>query len=457
MRVSTKNVHRLVLGFMLSALLMAFSGMISLADVVDVEWPSGSSFSTAMQYALDEARYSKDDTVYRIKVPAGSYTTNVAFDMYSNTYLDLTGVTITRTGTPAVFRFGRETDVTNISGYDGFKNITIVGGTIDADGKNNTKSKASLIRFAHSQNITLKNVTLKNAYSGHHVEFSACKNVTIDGCTFSGYYGSSTSNNEALQIEALHKDHFSSYGKYDYTTCKNITVKNCTFKNVQRGVGTHAGIVRCYMDKIKIENNTFENIPGYAIIATNYTNSSIKKNTIKNVGSGIMFRNICETYYGGKSSSKVSKINSKSVISGNKIEITDRKYKNVVYGIQLYGFKLTKTNKNGVPKGDYRVQGVTVEKNTITLKNLGYGIWLCGASKNNIKNNTVTLAVPKSCSGKSGGTAIRGQDGSGNKITGNKLNNKSKNKNKKLYRSISFANNKATGKLSNNKLSGFTK
>lgn len=35
--------------------------------------------------------------------------------------------------------------------------------------------------------------------------------------------------------------------------------------------------------------------------------------------------------------SKTPKISSKSVIANNKIEITDKKYKNVNYGIQLLG------------------------------------------------------------------------------------------------------------------------
>ena len=110
-------------------------------------------------------------------------------------------------------------------------------------------------------------------------------------------------------------------------------------KNVQRGVGTHAAIVGCYHSNIRIENNKFINIPGYAIIATNYINSSIKNNEITDCASGIIFRDMAITLYPSEkgNKSKTPKISSKSVIANNKIEITDKKYKNVNYGIQLLG------------------------------------------------------------------------------------------------------------------------
>lgn len=263
-------------------------------------------------------------------------------------------MTLIRTSSSSMFRFGRSSEVTDIGGYDGFENITFKGGTLDGNGQSNSYG-SSLLRFAHAQNITIQDMTLKNTNSSHHIEFSASQNVTIDNCTFSDYYGKTTTNNEAVQIEVLHPKHFGSYGKYDGTVNKNITIQNCTFKNLQRGVGTHAGVAGSYFTNIQIINNTFENIDGYSIIATNYLNSNISNNQIKDSGAGIMFRNMAATYYAPfKTIKKISKIFNNSQISNNTIEITDHKYKNVAYGIQLYGEQRTK-KKNGVPKGDYRV------------------------------------------------------------------------------------------------------
>ncbi len=469
----SRREHMIVLGrgrrLLLGALLcMAFTAMTAMAALaatyVDIEWPTHiNTFDRAMQSALDDA-HSRDlesggdgSVIYRITAPAGTYSIYQCMDVYSNTYIDLTGVTLKRAHKASFFRFGRDAEVENISGYDGFKNVTFNGGTFDGAKATNTNS--SFIRWAHAQNITLQNVTMKDINSGHYIEFAASKNVKIKNCTFDGYHKKSTSNDEAIQIECLHPKHFAKYGKYDYTNCKSVTITGCTFKNVQRGVGTHAAMAGIYMEKIKIENNTFENIPGYAIIANNYVNSSIKNNKIKKVGAGIMFCNWRQTLYGGKSSAKISKVNNKSVISGNTIEVVDKKYSNVPYGIQLYGLQNKKATKEGAPAGNYRVQNVTVEKNKITMKNTGYGIWNNGGSSNKIRNNTITLAVPKKISKTRQCSAIRMQDGKKNKVTGNTMVNKSKHKTSKSFKTISVPasdKNKVVYTQSGNKATGFS-
>ena len=305
--------------------------------------------------------------------------------------------------------------------------------------------------------MTIENMTLTNTYSSHSIEFAAAQNVTINNCVFSDYHGKADSNNEAIQIETLQRDHFASYGKYDETPNRNITITNCTFKNVQRGVGTHAAIVGCYHSNIRIENNKFINIPGYAIIATNYINSSIKNNEITDCASGIIFRDMAITLYPSEkgNKSKTPKISSKSVIANNKIEITDKKYKNVNYGIQLLGEYRSK-KKGNIPKGDYRVYGVQVYGNEITLKNASYGIWLNGTGKIRVNNNVINMQVPKKASGKSGGTVVRVISSKGSRINGNTIINTSKNKNKKLYRGIELIGKKA-GSASGNKFKGFAK
>ena len=98
------------------------------ASYQDVELDSKYDFEKAFQKALDVARDSEDkNTIYRIKIPAGTYKAGSCFNVYSNTYIDMEGVTLVRTSNSAMFRLGRGEDVKNISGYTGFKNITFHG------------------------------------------------------------------------------------------------------------------------------------------------------------------------------------------------------------------------------------------------------------------------------------------------------------------------------------------
>lgn len=465
--MKSRNLKAMLLGVAFAASLtfagtqpqMPFAPLLEVhaAAYQDVELDSKYDFEKAFQKALDVARDSKDkNTIYRIKIPAGTYKAGSCFNVYSNTYIDMEGVTLIRTSGSSMFRFGRSEDVKKISGYTGFKNITFHGGTIDGQGAQHGY-KSTLLRFAHASDVTIEDMTLTNTSNSHNIEFAACQNVTINNCVFSDYHGKADSNNEAVQIETLQKSHFGSYGRYDETPNRNIAITNCTFKNVQRGVGTHAAIVGCYHSNIRIENNKFINIPGYAIIATNYINSSIKNNEITDCASGIIFRDMAITLYPSEkgNKSKTPKISSKSVIANNKIEITDKKYKNVNYGIQLLGEYRSK-KKGNIPKGDYRVYGVQVYGNEITLKNASYGIWLNGTGKIRVNNNVINMQVPKKASGKSGGTAVRVISSKGSRINGNTIINTSKNKNKKLYRGIELIGKKA-GSASGNKFKGFAK
>lgn len=68
------------------------------ASYQDVELDSKYDFEKAFQKALDVARDSEDkNTIYRIKIPAGTYKAGSCFNVYSNTYIDMEGVTLIRT------------------------------------------------------------------------------------------------------------------------------------------------------------------------------------------------------------------------------------------------------------------------------------------------------------------------------------------------------------------------
>ncbi len=401
---------------------------------INLKVKSGQDIVTAFNNATIKAKDDKKGNIYKIVVPKGTYKAKNQLKIWSNTILVLDGVTIKHTsGATTMFRLGHKSDWDKANkgkgypGYTGYKNITIQGGVLDGGGYSQ-----AIMRFGHTTNVRIEGTTFKNVKNAHHMEIGACKNFVIKNCTFSDFSGSwgATRNYEALQLEALAGDHFSAYNpNKDETPNQNITIEGCTFNNLQRALGTHTGIANSYFTNIAIKNNTFTNVTGYAIVATNYKDSVISGNKFENCGAGISFR----TMEAGHNNFYASKYNSNAhdkyvglncTIEGNTISIKtgyQAKYKNVAYGIQLYGEKLTK-KKGNAPKGDFRVSGVTVKNNKVSMHVTGYGIWVNGGASNKITGNTVNFNARN----KSAGTncdGIRIDAGGYNSVTGNVITN----------------------------------
>ncbi|SCI21767.1 Uncharacterised protein [uncultured Eubacterium sp.] len=252
-----------------------------------------------IQKALDHAKNDKNN-YYKIKVEPGKYEmrTNNGLHIYSNTDLDMTGVTIKRTlsaGVGGMIVVGdprREGGKSNtkgggytLGGYKRGKNITITGGTLNAGvGTSNVKAVSTLMTFSHVQNIKLKNMTFiykpKKKDNAHSIEFGASKNVIIDGCKFYGNYKVL----EALQLESAQKGvaHSDLMGKEDGTKTKNVLVKNCVFDHYILAMGANHG---CKKDlyTINIKNNTFSKIKKFAICAYNFK-GKVSGNIVKKSG-----------------------------------------------------------------------------------------------------------------------------------------------------------------------------
>ena len=418
------------------------------------------------------ARVAKDDNsgrIYKITIPKGSYTSSSQLKLWSNTYLYMNGVTIKHTTSDSVMlRFGNKSDLDAkpVTGYNGFQNIHIIGGTFDGGGLDQ-----ALIKIGHSKNISFKNVNFKNVKDSHMLEAGACGNLTIENCTFTGFSGNwgATQNYEAVQFDVTDPkgDHFDGYkSNNDETACNNITVKGCTFKNLQKGMGVHTGVANLYCNNMIFENNTFENITGYAIIGTNFTNSKINGNTIKNCGAGIIFNTMVAGYknfYTSKkhSNSHPSYTSANIQIMNNTITVTTGYkviYNNIGYGIRLYGENVPKATGN-TPKGDFRCAGVRVQNNTINLNATGYGIWLYGAAANVINNNRINVNLVKK--GKGGnGDGIRLQQSAKNTISNNVITNSTTSGYDKEMSGItlcesSVSNNSSNNKITNAKKDGF--
>lgn len=422
--------------------IMAASFCLMLASVpakaqvtqqVEVSFEEGKSIGKQIQKALDTALEDQTgEVLYEISMPEGTYELDTLLKVYSYTTIKMNGCMLMRGADKSMVRLGQEEET--YSGYEGYHDIRIEGGTFNGNGKDG-KCDVSMIRLGHGSNIVFQDMVFENVYEGHHVELAGCENVSFLQCTFRDFYGkgdtSNTANNEALQFDVLHnKVHFPKYPGFDDTPCRNITVDSCVFYNLQRGLGTHSAVAGSYFTNIQFTNNTFHDIKGYAMIATNFKDSVIRDNKIDRCGAGILFRSMVQghnNFYTPLSGGVSIDNNASSVIENNQIQVSDYKYKTTAYGISLYGEKLT-AKKKDVPKGDYTLKGVKVKNNTITMNNSGYGIWLQGANECEISGNSVTMDVKASASGGGNSDCIRLVKSAKNKLNKNKLTQKKKNK-----------------------------
>ena len=427
---------------------------------------AASSTYSAIQGALNVAKKSATaEKPYIIQVEPGVYTLkNAVLKLYSNTTLDLTEVTIIRSGAYNILRVGDvSTGATDgQSGYY-YQNIGIVGGTLDGNQK-----KSTICKFGHVSNLSMSGVVMENASEAHIMEIGGVENISIDGCVFRNQTLSATNSvktYEALQIDINNQSHLPGY-RSEVLQNRNISVTNCEFRSVPRGVGSHSSILNLPTDGVVISGNTFTNIASCAIQSQNWINATIENNTITNAPRGIAVYAIIDS---GNGCYKASAIASESgiastvsasyqapgnqniIVRGNQITVgtaTDPYPGHYKAGIILYGNTVSSsvsyTDGSGkLPKGNYYVGGAKVTGNTIST--YGNGIMLIDARDTVVRENTV------SCHKKKGNT---------NTYHGIQISEKSKNIS--VARN-SIANARTTGiyvtnastltKLSNNKIS----
>ncbi len=313
---------------------------------------------------IQEQNKKGNQAIYTVSVPAGTYSIDAPLYLYSNTHLALApGAVMKNTGIgTSLLRLGRDGEI--YSGTSGFRNITIEGGTWTAE----FRDGSSLLRMAHGKNIVIKNAVFQDVKNEHHIEAAGIDGFTVTGCTFSGYVKTIESDEllmEALEIDIMGGEKFfPGYEKYDYTPMTNVTVSNNVFKNLFRGVGTHSLVRGSYFENIKVQNNRFENIADYAVLATNYRNSSIAGNTMVNVGAGIYFCNV-QTLGRMVTPAPALKFNTDSQSRIEKNTITLKAVNQTVNrcGIRAEG-----------DEGNYIIRSLTITGNTINAATGGQGI-----------------------------------------------------------------------------------
>jgi parallel beta-helix repeat protein len=443
--IEMRKARNILLGLLLAALAAVLMTFAAGAQTVTLQVSPGENISKAFNKVSKESRSWPGMTT--IVIPPGNYVVD-QLRVWGNTTVSMQGVTLTnQDGAHSMLRLGaKEADWDEYNGGAGrsgyspdFSDISFIGGTWDNNG-----FATSIMQMGHAQNLSFDGVTFQNVNTAHHLEFGGCQNIRIINCTFTGYSGNfgDAYNGEAIQFEVLSGTagkHFSGYHSVtDETPCKNVEISGCTFDTLKRGVGSHTAIANSYFSGFRIHDNTFRNITGYAVSMLNYTDSSVYHNTITACGSGIMCAASDRShanFYESRltSNTRPAPMNLNCRIYDNVLSIdagaNGSNYNNLNYGIYVFGEKL-KRKTGTMPAGDWRVSGVTVSGNKVTMNVAGGGIWLRGTKGVTVSGNTVTCSLQSK--GKvSFGSGIRTEFSENDKIVGNKVQNQKSGPGKK--------------------------
>lgn len=342
-----------------------------------------------------------DERPCKVIIPPGSYQLTGTICMYSNLQLYAEGAVITKTSKTKHILLRLGNSEISEGGYDGYRNITVEGGTWDCN-YSVIEDKAGGtgyvgFRIGHASHVTVKNVTFLNNLKSHFLEIAGVRDVLVTGCTFRGCWeGYEGGGQECIQLDACLDYIFPNYQPFDGTTCQDVVITGNTFENVFAGVGSHSMVFDHPYQNITISGNSFYNIKKRAVWCLNYIDSRVENNVMENVGGGIY---VCSLYLpnthifpGEKPTNKGNQRNLNVSVAGNTISISNTSTINGSewkgYGVLVEGKKAGKNSK-GVPEGNYPAKSVTVTGNTVT--GYGNGIRLTLANNCQVTNNRVSL------------------------------------------------------------------
>ncbi|MBR1482370.1 MAG: right-handed parallel beta-helix repeat-containing protein, partial [Ruminococcus sp.] len=364
-------------------------------------------FFNAVQDALNFARDTASEaSPVTVAVPAGSYDLACSLHIYDNTTLDLRGVTVTRKVLGNMLRVGDEDTVdSGATGYR-YRNITLLGGTLDGNAGKNT-----MIKVAHAANFEMIGVMMRNERGGHMMEVAGADGFTARDCVFRdqilplegiGY--------EVIQFDILHPDHMVNCRAEDIN-CKHILVENCTFENVPRAIGTHTGVLNNPFDGVVIRDNLFRDIKSAAIQGFNWKNVQITGNRIESAARGISLYAIMYGGSGMYTADYLAKLGGTEVhvpctyqpprttnieIAYNTLRdigVTDDIYASYVsQGVAVIGDTITvpDARDGAIPAGEYYHENVNIHDNDIEVH--GHGVRLEETRHARISGNLLRCA-----------------------------------------------------------------
>ena len=222
-----------------------------------------------------------DATGYVRLQEGGIYYLSHYIPLNSNSTIDARGATI------FINKGAVRNDPLNYTvGYDSMSNIKIIGGTwVSFWDQGCTGTTFS---FAHSQNITLKDMDIRSTNAeGHAIELVACKDVSISNCNIVAQgTGAWNSVEEMIQIDlaAPHNAPFLSAEYQNGLTCQNITISRCRIVG-NRGVSASFAkndpqFLNRYHDNIVVKNCNITGNTAEGLALFNTPNAIVKYNRI---------------------------------------------------------------------------------------------------------------------------------------------------------------------------------
>lgn len=356
----------------------------------------------AFRDALAKARQTTGTV--KVHIPAGTYYLDTPVPVFSNTaiiadehatiiYRNRGGIMIYSNHMNEDGGFCNGNENCKHGGYTQIENVTIEGGTWDANFSDSTGA-SEVFQFRHGRNITIKNAVCKNAYN-HFINISGIDTATVENVIFNdaakytggedgeGFWGTySYGDPERYKtIEAIHIDYLEKRGEgkaypLDGTASQNIRVTGCQFENVFAGIGTHhySGMGR-HTDNIEVDHNTFASLKGGSCVnAYGFTNLRVHDN-VANKGS--IFLN-CK----GSTTCEVN-LNAVSSMADTPLFFSDGSTasvsKNTLMNASPFGIR-------GTGNCD-----LVINDNTINGGNAGtHGIYLSNDSSCSAQNNTIS-------------------------------------------------------------------
>lgn len=370
----------------------------------------------AIQAAIDQA--SQDADCSTIYFPEGIYLVKEIIVLKSNIVLQLDSEAVILNGISQVnhpsipFMSGPFTEDGEQVEWEPISNVTIDGGTLDMNGGLNEEgTQPKNLPFVNStggfalgycSDITIKNMTIKNAFNGHAIQLANVTNVLIENCSFEGQSipagakDSGVITKELIQIEPGTIKGFPYAANETKKASSDVVIRNCYFgKSEECGepvtfIGTHnqvAGVEKC--NNITIEGNTFDNPYYCGLRFCGYDNVDIVNNTFisrqaedsvqKRSGARVMINAYC---YNDQSKEPVVP-NSNITIKDNVMTIEDNGCRGIrvardtnaqgtPIGIQIIGNKINANfsdNESGI--NVYRVEDVLIQGNEVVGFNTG--------------------------------------------------------------------------------------
>ncbi len=299
-------------------------GVNSNYTYINATWPefgaNGSDRSDDTQ-ALNNSLYaaalsaSKSGRTIEVYVPAGTYYINNVLHIYSNTWLHLDSrATITRTDQTKEMLAGAHRDRNNAICYNGCRHTgytQVVNAKVSGGRWNGGMSSGNcggpvysrdIITFRHCSDITIADLTVGDDCAVHTVNIDAVRNLTVSNVIFqnhyrytgseAGYYGGryvSPSSydgywtREALHIDEINFDNYSTAYPLEVLPCMNVNVTGCTFNNVLSGLGTHNYSKNNPTYNVMIRGNTFNKVYYQCIHAYNFKDLTVIDNKAYNV------------------------------------------------------------------------------------------------------------------------------------------------------------------------------